>query len=99
MLAAEAGLECPAAVLLAILTATGGGVIRDLLSDQVPRVLHSEMNATASACGGALTFLLRGDPTLAAVVGGAVGMVISGMGHSGLMRLPKPSASSHPDET
>ena len=47
-----AGLDWPAAILLAILTATGGGVIRDLLSDQVPRVLHSEMNATAAACGG-----------------------------------------------
>lgn len=97
LLAAEAGLDWPAAVLLAILTATGGGVIRDLLSAQVPRVLHSELNATASACGGLLTFILRGDPTLAAVVGGAVGAVISGLGHSGLMRLPRPGVERDAD--
>lgn len=97
LLAAQAGLGWPAAVLLGILTATGGGVIRDLLSDQVPRVLHSEMNATAAACGGALTFILRGDPTLAAVLGGAVGAIISGLGHSGLLRLPKPGVQRDAD--
>lgn len=97
LLAAEAGLEWPAAILLAILTATGGGVIRDLLSAQVPRVLHSELNATASACGGLVTFLLRGDPTFGAVAGGAVGAVISGLGHSGLLRLPKPGVARDAD--
>ncbi len=97
LLAAQAGLDWPAALLLAILTATGGGVIRDLLSDQVPRVLHSEMNATAAACGGIVTFILRGDPTLAAVAGGAVGAVISGLGHTGLLRLPKPGVARDAD--
>ena len=95
LLAAQAGLDWPAAVLLAILTATGGGVIRDLLSDQVPRVLHSEMNATAAASAGALTFVLRGDPVAAALAGGLLGAVISGLGHSGLVRMPKPGASRH----
>ncbi len=97
LLAAEAGLEWPAAVLLAILTATGGGVVRDLLADQVPRVLHSELNATAAALGGLLTFVLRGDPTVAALAGGALGTVISALGHSGRARLPKPGGSSRYD--
>ncbi len=52
-------LAMPAVVLLAIVTATGGGVIRDLLADRVPLVLRSEVNATAAALGGFVVWLLE----------------------------------------
>ncbi|HEY4670379.1 MAG TPA: TRIC cation channel family protein [Tepidiformaceae bacterium] len=54
-----AGLSLPAVVLLAIVTATGGGVVRDLLADRVPLVLRSEVNATAAAIGGLVVWLLE----------------------------------------
>lgn len=48
----EAKVPVAAVVLLAMLTATGGGVVRDLLADRVPLVLRSEVNATAAGLGG-----------------------------------------------
>ena len=36
LLAREAGLDWPAAVVLAILTATGGAVLRDVLANRIP---------------------------------------------------------------
>ena len=89
LLATEAGLDWPAAILLAILTATGGGVLRDLLATRLPHVLQAELNATASALGGGLAFVLRSDPTAAAVAGSLVAMTISIVGHRGWMRLPR----------
>ncbi|HEY5476306.1 MAG TPA: TRIC cation channel family protein, partial [Tepidiformaceae bacterium] len=56
----SAHLALPAVVILAMLTATGGGVIRDLLADRVPLVLRAEINATAAGVGGAVVWLF--DP-------------------------------------
>ncbi len=57
--AIDAGLPMPAVIVLAIVTATGGGVIRDLLADRVPVVLTSELNATAAALGGLAVWTLE----------------------------------------
>ncbi|MSP23426.1 MAG: trimeric intracellular cation channel family protein [Dehalococcoidia bacterium] len=89
LLSTEAGLDWPATVLLAILTATGGGVLRDVLATRLPHVLQAELNATASAIGGGLAFLLRGDPTAAVLAGSLVAAAISIVGHRGWMRLPR----------
>lgn len=94
LLATQAGLDWPAAILLAILTATGGGVLRDLLATRLPHVLQAELNATASAIGGGLAFLLRGDPTIAALTATAVTATISMVGHRGWMRLPRLAGES-----
>jgi len=48
----RAEVPVAAVILLAMLTATGGGAVRDLLADRVPLVLRSEVNATAAALGG-----------------------------------------------
>ncbi len=95
LLATEAGLDWPAAILLAILTATGGGVLRDVLATRLPHVLQAELNATASALGGGLAFILRADPTVAALAGSLVATTISIVGHRGWMRLPR--LSGEPD--
>jgi len=89
LLAMEAGLDWPAAVALAILTATGGGVLRDMLTTRLPHVLQAELNATASALGGACAFLLRRDPTAALLVGSAVTTAVSLVGHRGWLRMPR----------
>jgi uncharacterized membrane protein YeiH len=46
------------AVMMGVITATAGGMIRDLLSARVPMVLQKEVYASACLAGGALMFLL-----------------------------------------
>lgn len=52
--ALEAGLDPAASVLLGVLTAVGGGVVRDLLVAEVPRVLREEIYALAALVGAGL---------------------------------------------
>ncbi|MCC7363501.1 MAG: TRIC cation channel family protein [Dehalococcoidia bacterium] len=68
----EAGLPLPAVIVLAIVTATGGGVIRDLLADRVPLVLRAEVNATAAAIGGLVTWAVEPASVGAAALAGAL---------------------------
>lgn len=58
---AAAGLGAVGVILCGMLTAIGGGMIRDVLSGTVPAVLRSDFYATASLLGGGL-FLLLGRP-------------------------------------
>lgn len=89
LLAREAGLEWAAGVVLAIVTATGGGILRDVLASEVPRVLQAELNATAAAAGGLVAVLIAPERLdVASVAGAAVAAVISGAGHAGIIRLP-----------
>lgn len=46
------GLPSVIAVIMGLITAVGGGIIRDILCRQVPMVLRSEIYATASIMGG-----------------------------------------------
>jgi uncharacterized membrane protein YeiH len=67
-----ASLSLPAVVLLAILTATGGGVVRDLLAARVPLVLRAEVNASAAAVGGLVVWALESSSTGWAALAGAI---------------------------
>lgn len=51
------GLDPPAALLLGVLTAVGGGVVRDLLVAEVPRVLREEVYALAAFVGAGIVVL------------------------------------------
>ena len=72
----EAGLGCTGIILSGVVTAIGGGIIRDILSGTVPVVLKSDFYATASMLGGALfCIMVKNDfppaglfPTVAGVV-------------------------------
>jgi uncharacterized membrane protein YeiH len=46
-------------VMMGVLTATAGGMIRDILSSRVPLVLQREVYASACLAGGALLYLLH----------------------------------------
>lgn len=46
-------------VMMGVLTATAGGMIRDVLSNQVPLVLQREVYASACLAGGSLLFILH----------------------------------------
>ncbi len=50
------------AVMMGMMTATAGGVVRDVLSNQVPLILRREVYASACLAGGALLYLLRHLP-------------------------------------
>jgi len=58
-LAEDQGLKRVPALLMGTLTAVGGGVVRDLLSGQVPLLLRRDIYATAAIAGIALYQLLR----------------------------------------
>jgi len=47
------------AVMMGVMTATAGGMVRDLLSAKVPMVLQREVYASACLAGGALLYLLQ----------------------------------------
>ena len=54
----EAGLGSTGIILSGVVTAIGGGIIRDILSGTVPVVLKSDFYATASLIGGILFVIL-----------------------------------------
>lgn len=57
--AMQAGMPNITVILAGVLTATAGGVIRDLLVRTIPTVLKSDFYATASLLGGLLYCLLQ----------------------------------------
>jgi len=63
VLGAAKGFECgitPVGIVLAgVVTAVGGGVVRDIMVGTVPVVLKSDFYATASLIGGCIYLLLR----------------------------------------
>lgn len=68
------GLDGPGAVLLGMVTAIGGGVLRDIMAAEVPRVLHEEVYALA-ALAGAVAYAMAlnaGLPQAHAATGAAI---------------------------
>lgn len=51
------GLAPPGSILLGVMTAIGGGMLRDMMAAEVPRVLHEEVYALA-ALAGASTYAI-----------------------------------------
>lgn len=67
------------AVMMGVMTATAGGVVRDVLSDQVPFILQKEIYATACIFGGILYYLLYrwgAGESLTAVIAATLVVVI-----------------------
>jgi uncharacterized membrane protein YeiH len=61
------------AALMGTITGVGGGVVRDVLLAQVPRVLRADVYATAALAGAVIMLVARKvrlSPTWAAVLGG-----------------------------
>jgi uncharacterized membrane protein YeiH len=57
-LALDSGISGPVAVLLGVLTGTGGGVARDVLARERPLVLAGQIYALSAVAGGAVLVLL-----------------------------------------
>ena len=74
---------------LGMVTATGGGVLRDILASRIPKVLSTQLNATGSLIGGSVTLLLIPyDLELAVLVGAICTAVIVWIGHKGWLSVP-----------
>ena len=76
---AEKALQCGSTamttIMMSAITATGGGVLRDLLVAQVPLVLRADVYATAALAGAAMVVAARrlgASPRIAAIAGGGV---------------------------
>ena len=99
LLAREAGLDWPAAVVLAILTATGGAILRDVLANRIPRTFRTDLNATAAGVGGLVAFFVAGeDEAVAAAAGAGLTAVLSLAGYAGLIRLPRMGPGANPPD-
>jgi uncharacterized membrane protein YeiH len=70
----ELGTTAVAAVLVGVMTGVGGGVLRDLLTGEVPVVLHHrQLYAVPALLGAVLTVVLwRWDALDGATITGAV---------------------------
>lgn len=62
------GLGPVGAVMMGIMTATAGGLVRDVLSGQVPLILRREIYASACLAGALLLVLLHRTPLPEALV-------------------------------
>lgn len=58
----NAGLHPIICIALGTMTASFGGVIRDILCNEIPVIFRKEIYATACILGGIIYFLLRGLP-------------------------------------
>jgi uncharacterized membrane protein YeiH len=56
-----AGADPWAAVLLGVITATAGGILRDVICDELPLILRREIYLTAAAAGAAAFVALRAE--------------------------------------
>jgi uncharacterized membrane protein YeiH len=97
--AVEFGLGAGPAVLLGVITAVGGGTIRDALVGQVPTVLRSELYAIPALVAAAITVAAIGMDVygLAAALGAAaVCFVIRMLGVRYHLNAPRPPRFSSP---
>ncbi len=89
--ALSVGTPAVVAVLMGVMTATFGGVIRDILCGEVPLILHREIYATAAAAGSLVYVSVLGvtsSEPLAVALALAVALVARGAGIVFQLSLP-----------
>lgn len=91
------------AIVMGVITATFGGIVRDVLGGEVPIILRKEIYATAALAGSAafvVTFIAGIPGILAAFLGFAVCLVIRGAALRRGWSLPvyRPRPARSPDE-
>ena len=72
----HAGIHPPLAVMMGILTAVMGGIIRDVLCNEIPLIFHKEIYATACLAGGVFfvlfVFINIPEPFTAFIAAGVI---------------------------
>lgn len=88
-----------AAVILGMLTGIGGGIVRDLLVNEIPVVLRADLYAVAALAGATVVVLghfLVWAPTPTAIAGAAVCFVMRFIAVRRGWRLPQASTEGRP---
>ncbi|MEY7973875.1 trimeric intracellular cation channel family protein [Saccharomonospora xinjiangensis] len=91
--ALDAGLGSVQAVLLGVITAVGGGTLRDVVVQRVPTVLTSDFYAVPALVGAALAVAAAGigaPGLVGALVPAAVAFAIRMLGVRYGLRVPRP---------
>ena len=80
------------AIFLGVITGVGGGVMRDVLSMNLPKIFVKHFYACASIAGAIVAFLMRFwfDALLASIVGAAVVITLRFLASFLRWNLPKP---------
>ena len=87
-------LNCPwyATIILGVITAVTGGLLRDVLCQLEPVLLHRETIATSSLCGS-IAFVcliaLNVEVSIATIIGGVVVAVVRALSIQFDLNLPK----------
>ena len=91
--ASTAGTSMPIALLVGVITATGGGILRDLLCAQRPLILTGELYVTAALAGSLAYWLLHAawglGESAAAAVAAAATLALRGASILFGIELPK----------
>jgi uncharacterized membrane protein YeiH len=91
-----------AATLLGMVTAIGGGIVRDVLVSEIPMVLHTELYAVAALFGAGVFVIgrtLNFPSSLPAVVGAALCFLVRFTAMRRGWRLPTARLPNQPDQT
>ncbi len=105
-IALESGARPLVAILMGVLTATGGGVIREMIRNEIPLMLHREIYMSAALAGSGVLVGLDslGAPTWVAIwVGAGVAFALRGAGivfdlHPPTYSSARRSSASAPDD-
>ena len=80
------------AVFLGVITGVGGGVLRDIMAQNIPKIFVKNFYASASILGALLCFVVRKyvDPLTATIIGTLVVVILRFLAAKFLWGLPKP---------
>lgn len=88
----DANLHPVICIIIGTISASFGGVIRDILCNEIPVIFREEIYATACVFGGAVYFILRQFPienAISVAIAGATVMVIRLLAVKFKISLPK----------
>ena len=89
----EFGLGNTQAIILGIITAVGGGTIRDVLLRQIPSILHADLYAIPALLGAGITVVVAElglHPYPWAIIGASVCFILRMVGVKYDLQAPKP---------
>lgn len=100
-MATESGLGPITSIFVGTVVAIGGGVVRDVLVNEVPGVLTRELYAVSAILGATVAMtltLFAGNLILASIVGGVLATTLRLTSYKLGWHLPKPRTVAPPPD-
>ena len=85
-------MSIPVSVAMGAITAAAGGMLRDVVINEIPLILRKEIYATAALLGAfifCLSYIVTGHETLSLILGGITAFIFRGCGLLFKWSLPK----------